>query len=228
MLASLKNITVSDPTQCLTPKKIIAFPIYEQAYQLNLKIKDHIANDEIGLYLPNQTKPIVTPDTRLRRKDGALVVWQEIPSMKEDLYNSKGQVVLSKKMLANQLGTLSTSADVPQVVLNIIRQYVELTVASHCPWANPSYSQSRFLHNFLADSVNNSEIDPEEEVSKACSGFLREVVDFVSESEDSTWAIYFTKLVAGNIYLIRSIDWRVYQWMSDMHEKQNQDNDVFG
>lgn len=223
MLTSLNNIKVADPIDMLQPREIFSFPIAEQATALYPRIKDFIASDEPGLYLPNTLMPLVVPTQLLLYKNGTRLTWDDLATAEEDIYNAAGKVVLTKKMLSQKGSLLTAEPSVSVVTLKIIRQYIELLVSGYCHWANSTYSTVRFERYFTDDMAAFTD-DVEEILRHSCSDYYKQLIDFISNKEDDPWAIYFTRLVGSNIYLVKSIDWRVYKWTTEQYGKQNEDS----
>lgn len=239
MLASLNKIKVTDPIDLLQPKQIISFPIGEFAAALYPRIKDFIVDDARGLYVPYRSRPIVSPNQILKKKDGTLLSWNDLATWEEDVYNDKGQIVITGDMLKLKGTAIYSSPDVSNVVLKLIRHYVEYMVTQNCAWASTSHTRA-LIARLVADSDKVDYINTampvdedgqeltaleyiERELEKVCAPLVNIVDNFTSNTAEDNWAIYFTKLVDNNIFLIKSIDWRVYKWTNDEYDKQNPD-----
>lgn len=217
MFASLKNIEAPEPASLLIPKQIATFCLLDSAAAIFPYISEMIVPDELGVYMADvpSVYPLVTPKDYMMLKDGTPVVFAQLGTINEDVYGSNGKILIPKSLMEEKHHKLSLHPQVSRVVINMVKAFLDSRVANATYWASNAHSRNTFEKYFTNGGSTN---EAEDLVKRFTSQLSKQVTDFVYED---SWCIVETYLMGSTYTVVRSADWRAYQWTVQEHDKQH-------
>ena len=209
-----------DPMSLLVPDSALVVSLKDSALMLHAHMQDKLYPNPPGIYVHGSLMPIVQPSQKMfALGTGVPVTYQDLIEGKEftndEICNEEGMVLIPRSIMQNRSRLLSTGGFYPISAIQTLKHYVDSQLRNLGPYVAP----------FTNDSMSTKYLKPEFRYYFSEDILRPYVVDVIHQAEEfisrDTWRMYFTKVMADDLYIERHVDYRIYDWTRQQYEKHN-------
>ncbi len=210
------------PDSLLKTEEILTIPLGGASQRLCLLHGKDLEPNPEGIYIFNTLHPVLLPGQIGYLKNGKTVNFTDILKyVDEDVFNENGILKIPGKVLQNKSKLINQSGFFPISALQLLKHNVDKNLQSFCPHSVPftsAVSYDRYLKKSAEDLIANGVCDSVLELE------IPEIHEFIYKD---LWRIYFVKTKTNNLFIEKSIDFRIYDWTKMKYEEycKNVDED---
>lgn len=208
--------------ELLQPLAIIVTPIAFYAELIEQQF-EHLLRPPIeGIYRVGDITPILYANKRyfIQRKVNNSIVLEPITDfskVEESIVDDSGNLILSAHYMKNKQMYLSNKPSIPTRGLEITKCLVDEHFANISPWAKSQGLKQR-LYSFFKDRETGIQVVDEGFLERVCESLMIKINDFIG---NDVWNIYTTKIIAVDMLIEKSIDYRIYDWTLQQQKPTN-------
>ena len=178
------------------------------AQQLERQYADFFVPAAEGIYVSDDINPVITPGRvyYTRGATGEYVRVTDLTHVQDAVYDQDGRVIISAYRMKNKEGHVSNRPILPGRGINIILGVIDHVLESIAPYVRISSAHLRVRrlilpeHQYLWDDGT---------LEMCCHPVISEVHRFIG---DDVWHRYYVRLRFNDIYLEKTIDYRIHCW----------------
>jgi len=211
--------------------KSIILDILPLAERLEEKLQEFLPDYPVGWYLPNQEEAVIVPGKYyyVYRNRGGVVAYREdagdVRELNEDVYDDNGELVLraTKNPKETFKRFLTDRPTLPvhglQIITSLMAAQIYRLLAYRELDGLPIVSDEEVVINAMNGEYSRSR-RLSVEMREWLNDLLREIrTDVVAFIKHHDWAEYQINRNAGNLIIIRGMDWRVRDWYRQIGSK---------
>lgn len=213
-----------DPIDLLHPSDRFILSLNDIISNIPATMLKLLIDPSPGLYLPQSIDPIIKlSDELYPRSKRGIPEYQfkspiEIKDSKETVVTIDGTVVFTLTQIKRYSKFMSDKPFMNVIALKIAKIIADNYLSNMCPISKGRKgirSISHLIKEEYRDGFN------EDEFENIFSSMLAAISEFVGRD---IWHIYFTKLSGTQLAIDKTVDYRVYWWHQDQHDKYCQDS----
>jgi hypothetical protein len=190
-----------DPTSLLEPTQFIILPVINEASLLEFKYEDSLLPVKPGVYRTGDIYPLGE-----KKIDDLLSVGFE-----NRIFSYADNTLANLESKTNNSKRLYSQPTLPSRGLQLIELCINQEICKINPFARNSHTEAAI--NRLI--TNTAEITSDD-IANDCSCILKHVIDFIG---NDVWHIYFVRLKGSDITIVKTIDYRIYDWHCSQYKK---------
>lgn len=168
-----------------------------------------------GIYTLNSLWPVIGESTKIFDKNGRPLDYDRVEELKTSVFNENGKLLINEYILKNLPHTVNRHGFYPISALQLLKHIVDKAMRAYCQYASP-FTNDSAVHNYITSE--SSDLLTSGQLENYVIDVNEEIFNFVC---DDRWNIYFTKVKRDNLYIEKTIDYRIYDWTRIMHERHN-------
>jgi hypothetical protein len=188
---------------------------------INFNYPDIFKENPKGIYIVGKIDPVLTDGEYYYTKSGLDkgIPIQNIDTVNEDVYNSKGKIVINEFIMRNKRKFLKNNSSYSYYGIKAIRAYVNKIIENNSAYiVNRRYLDS-FINCFKPEfqkPILNQEID----IDFLLNQLSEQVYKFI---EKEPWTIYLTKQLGSICLIQKTIDYRIYDWTLQKEKQEEEE-----
>lgn len=201
---SLDNrFTMEDlnPNSLLEPTQFIILPVINEASLLEAKYEDSLMPVKPGVYRAGDIYPL--GDKKIDDLVGS--------GFENKLFSYADNALANLELKVNTARRLYSQPTVPARGLQLIELCINNEISKINPFARNTHTEAAI--NRLI--YGNAEITSDD-IANECSNILKHVIEFIG---NDVWHIYFVRLKGSDITIVKTIDYRIYDWHCSQYKK---------
>jgi hypothetical protein len=209
--------------ELLQPLAILIKPVAFYAQLIEQQFNDVLFPPREGVYRLGDVSPVLFANKRYfvqRKMDGRIVLEPitDLSKVEESIVDEEGNLILSGHYMKNKQMFLSNQPTVPSRGIEIVKCLIDEHLAKISPWSKSQGYRQR-LNSYFKNAAAVHEIVEDGFLERICESLIMSVNDFIG---NDVWNMYFTKVVAVDLLIEKSIDYRIYDWTMQREYKQNE------
>lgn len=205
---------IQDPNTLLRPEEVLVVSLKEPSLALHSVLNDKIYPNPPGIYVHGRLMPVITPNqTLFTLSDGKQITYEDLPNINDDICDFEGKVLIKREIMLNKGRLLSYGGFYPigalQLLKAAVNRYLQTFARFAVPFSN-EHSAVRYLkpeyQHLLAEGFFDTYIN----------GIITEIHEFVIQD---LWRMYFTKVKGDDLYIEKTVDYRIYDWTRMQYEQ---------
>lgn len=211
---------IEDPESLLKPEEVCVVSLKEPAHSLHSALFEALQPNPEGIYIKGQLMPVVKPGQKLfALNSGKSFSYDQIAEIQDDVCDEDGNVLIKKELMLDKARLLNYGGYYPVSALQLLKANVDLNLRRFCKFAVPFSNEStvlRYLKPGYKHILNEGYLDT------YTNDIIEQLHEFIVKD---LWRIYFTKVKSDNLFIEKSVDYRIYEWTKMQYEKLHPEHD---
>jgi len=191
---------------------------------INFNYPDIFKENPKGIYIVGKIDPVLTDGENYYTKSGlnSGVPIKNIDTVNEDVYNSKGKIVINAFVMRNKRKFLKNDSAYSYYGIKAIRAYINKIIENNSAYITHRRYLDAFINCFkpeLQKPILNQEID----IDLLLNPLSEKVYNFI---KDDPWIIYLTKQLGSICLVQKTVDYRIYDWTLQKEKQEEEERSL--
>lgn len=198
--------------ELLRTSQVLVLPIFSTAALLEQQFGDFFQPPTEGIYKVGETQPCMFVN-RLYHSEKLLPGGSSIKSPITNfdktfshVVDNDGNLIIPEYMMKDKKRFLSTYPTVPARGIMLVEMLVCSHIESMCIHTKHFHFKQKIDQQLLDSGLY---LHYDGHLGKVCSSLFNQIDYFM---ENDLWHIYFTKRIQQDLYVEKTIDFRIYEW----------------
>ena len=191
------------------PTAVLHLDIRSMATQLERQFADYFYPPAPGIYVSDDINPVITPGKICYAVDqatGKYIPVTDLTNINSAIFDQDGRIIISAYFMQDKARHVSLQPILPTRGFQIILGLIEHVLESIAPYVRISSAHHRVRRLILPE---HHHLWDDGTIEMRCQDLISEVHRFIG---DDVWHRYYVKLRFNDIYLEKTIDYRIYCW----------------